>query len=363
MKIDFTNLSRQYQAYKTSIDTEIQQVLNHSSYIMGESVSRLEEKLKAQCGAPYAIGCSSGTDALLLVLMALGIKSGDEVITSPFTFIASSEVIAFLGARPVFVDIDEKTYNLNPDLIEEKITSKTKAILAVSLYGQPVDMQTLNQIATKHNLVLIEDGAQSFGASLGAKKSCNLSEFATTSFFPSKPLGCYGDGGAVFCQNEEMASKIRSLLSHGQKRRYEHQYIGINARLDSIQAGILCAKIEGLNQEIKRRNEVAEHYSATLKGAITPFVALGCQSAFAQYSVRVQRREEMIEHLASHQIPTAIHYPKPLHLQEAFVYLGYKRGDFPIAERVSNEILSLPMNAFITKEEQDHIIEVFNQKA
>ena len=360
MKIDFINLSRQYQTYKTQIDFQIQNILKHTNFIMGQEIGDLEQELSRYTSSPYVIACSSGTDALILSLMALDLKSGDEVITSPFSFFASSEVIAFLGAKPVFVDIDEQTYNINPFLIEAKITKKTKAILPISLFGQVADMDRINEIAKAYNLSVIEDASQSFGAIYRGQKSCALSEFATTSFFPSKPLGCYGDGGAVFCQDENKAQKIRSLLKHGQSRRYHHQYIGLNARLDTIQAGILLAKLPFLEEEIQRRQEIALFYSQNLKNCITPFVQEVCRSVFAQYSIRVQNREKMIQKLAEKGIPTAVHYPLPLHLQKAFAYLGYKVGDFPVCERVCEEILSLPMSAFLTQEEQEYIIEHFN---
>lgn len=360
MKIDFANLSRQYQAYKTFIDQSIQKVLNSSSFIMGQEIMELEEALCSYTQAPHVIACSSGTDALILALMALDIGRGDEVITTPFSFFATAEAIAFLGAKPVFIDIDEQTYNLNPSLIEEKITSKTKAILPVSLYGQVGDMDAINAIASAYGLSVIEDASQSFGATYKGKKSCALSDFATTSFFPSKPLGCYGDGGAVFCICEEKAQKIRSLLKHGQSQRYIHQYIGMNARLDTLQAGILLAKLPFFDQEIHLRQRIASIYQNSLQNCILPYVAKDCKSVFAQYSIRVHNREKLVQKLKDRGIPTAIHYPLPLHLQEAFAYLGYQRGDFPVSEKVANEILSLPMNAFIESGEQEYIVECFN---
>ncbi|ANV97447.1 aminotransferase DegT [Helicobacter enhydrae] len=362
MKIDFANLQRQYQAYKAQIDLEINQVLQNSSYIMGESVGRLENALREYTQAHYAIACSSGTDALVLILMALGISRDDEVITTPFSFFATSEAIALVGAKPVFVDIDTRTYNLDVSLVPPAITPKTKAILAVSLYGQPCDMEALAKIACEHHLALIEDAAQSFGGSLGDRKSCNLSPFASTSFFPSKPLGCYGDGGAVFLRDEAIAHKVVSLLQHGQAGRYKHRYLGMNARMDSIQAGVLCAKLKYLDIEIRRRNEIAGRYSEGLENAVLPYVANGYLSAFGQYSVLVENRDRYIEHLKLCGIPTAVHYPTPLHLQEAFGYLGYQEGDFPVSERIAKRILSLPMNAFLEDREIDYIIQAFNQK-
>ncbi|WP_027327384.1 DegT/DnrJ/EryC1/StrS family aminotransferase [Helicobacter pametensis] len=361
MTIDFANLSRQYNLYKHQIDSEISYTLKQASFIMGEQVERLEIALAQYAQSPHVIACSSGTDALILALMAADIGVDDEVITTPFSFFASSEAIAFLGARPVFVDIDEHTFNLDPALIEDHITSKTKAILPVSLFGQVCDMETISHIAQKYDLLVIEDASQSFGASYKGKKSCALSDFATTSFFPSKPLGCYGDGGAVFCQRKDDADKIRALLKHGQIRRYVHKYIGLNARLDTLQAGILLAKLPFLDAEILKRQEIALRYCDALKDCILPSIGEKCKSVFAQFSIRTKHREILSATLKKRGIPTAIHYPIPLHLQEAFAYLGYKRGDFPVSEKVADEILSLPMNAFLTEVEQEYIITHFNQ--
>lgn len=355
--MDFTNLQSQYQLYKTQINEEIQKVLDSSSYIAGESIARLERGLSEFCNAPYAIACSSGTDAIVLALLACGVQRDDEVITTPFTFIATAEAIAFLGAKPVFVDIFEDTYNLNYHLIEQSITPKTKAILPVSLYGQVCDLKPINEIAKAYNLTVIEDGAQSFGGKYHGEYSCSLSKLATTSFFPSKPLGCYGDGGAVFTQDEDLALKVKSLLSHGQKKRYVHQYIGMNARMDSLQASILCVKLQHFKDEIAKRQEVAKYYDAHLQGVITPKIQEGNESVYAQYSIRTSHRDELSAYLKERAIPTAVHYPMPLHLQEAFAYLGYKEGDFPVSEKVSKEILSLPMSAFITQEEQREVVE------
>ena len=358
MKIPFIDLHKQYLKYKKEIDKQIAEVLESSIYIGGEKVTLLEEKLAEFTGSKKAIVCSSGTDALLLSLMALGIKSGDEVITTPFTFIATAEVIALLGATPVFVDIDEKTYNIDPKKIEEKITKNTKALLPVSLYGQPADMDEINQIAKKYDIKVIEDGCQSFGATYKDKKSCNLSDIGCTSFFPSKPLGCYGDGGAVFTNDEELALKIKMLLNHGQNERYKHKYIGINGRLDAIQAAVLLVKLRYFQDEVKQREEIGNRYTKLLKDSsiITPFVKDDRSSVYAQYSIRVKKRDQIIHHLNKQGIPTAVHYPMPLHLQECFKYLGYKEGDFEVAEKVSKEIMSLPMSPFLDKNDQDSII-------
>ena len=360
MKIDFAKLQDQYQLYKTEIDEAIHAVLNKSNYIMGEEVNQLEESLQEFTKAKYAITCSNGTDALLLAMMALNIKPGDEIITTPFTFIATAETISFLGAVPVFVDIDEKTYNINPDLIEEKITSKTKAIIPVSLYGQPANMQKIKDIATKHNLKVIIDGAQSFGSTFNGLTDSNLGDISTTSFFPAKPLGCFGDGGAVFTNNEEYALKMKQLRVHGQNKRYHHKYIGMGGRLDTLQAAILNIKLKYYPKDLALRQDVAAKYTEVLKSKtnlILPFVNENATSAWAQYSVRVKNREKVQSSLKEEGIPTAVHYPMPLHLQECFKYLGYMEGDFPLSEAVAKEIMSLPMNPYLTDEEIDYISE------
>lgn len=358
--MDFINLQGQYQKYKTEIDQQIHEVLDTSSYIMGPKIAQLEENMAKFTGSKHAIMCSSGTDALLLALMALDIKAGDEVITAPFTFIATAEMIAFIGAIPVFVDIDEKTYNIDISQIEAKITSKTKAIMPVSLFGQVADMDVVNAIAIKHNLKVIEDAAQSFGAEYNGKKSCNLSDIGCTSFFPAKPLGCYGDGGAVFTNDDELANKIRIILNHGQTQRYIHSHIGINGRLDAIQAVVLDIKLKYYDDEIAKRQEIAKKYNNTLKDVVIPFVGETNLSVWAQYCIRVNDREAMLKKCADRGVPTGVYYPIPLHLQEVFSYLGHKSGDFPITEKVSKEIMALPMSAFLTEEEQNYVIEVVN---
>lgn len=360
MKINFIDLQGQYQKYKHEIDKEIHEVLDTSMYIGGK-VKTLEENLAKYVGCKHAIACSSGTDALLLALIALNIKEGDEVITTPFTFIATAEMIAFVGAKPVFVDIDKKTYNIDVSKIEEKITSKTKAIMPVSLFGQISDMDKINEIAKRHNLTVIEDAAQSFGAEQKGKKSCNLSNIACTSFFPAKPLGCYGDGGAIFTNDDELAKKIRILLNHGQTERYVHSHIGMNGRLDAIQASILNVKLKYYKEEITKRQEIAKKYSKNLKNVTTPFVESENLSVWAQYCIRVKNRDEVIEKCKERGIPTAIYYPIPLHLQEVFKYLNYKEGDFPITEKVSLDIMALPISAFLTDKEQNYIIEAMNE--
>jgi len=362
MKIDFANLQYQYQLYKEEIDSSIQKVLDNSNYIMGQEVRELEENLCNFTGAKNSITCSSGTDALLLAMMALDIKPGDEIITTPFTFIATAETIALMGAVPVFVDIDEKTYNIDASKIEEKITSKTKAIIPVSLYGQPSDIDAIQAIATKHNLKIVIDGAQSFGSSFNGITDSNLGNISTTSFFPAKPLGCFGDGGAVFTNDNILAKKIKSLRVHGQSKRYHHKYIGMGGRMDSIQCAVVDVKLKYYKKDLKLRQEVAEKYTEALKDkdVVLPFVDKRATSAFAQYSIRVRDRDAVQYKLKEQGIPTAIHYPMPLHLQECFDYLGYKKGDFPISEMVSTEIMSLPMNPYLEDYEIEFICKTIN---
>ena len=358
MKIDFANLAYQHNLYKDEIESAILKVARNWNFIMGDDINMLENKLQDYLKVKHAISCANGTDALLLALMALDIKHGDEVITTPFTFIATAEMIALLGGKPVFVDIDERTYNIDASKIEAAITSKTKAIVPVSLYGQPADMDMISEIAKKNSLKVIVDGAQSFGATFNGIKDLALGDIATTSFFPAKPLGCYGDGGAIFTNNDILAEKIRSLRVHGQSKRYHHKYIFIGGRLDTIQAAVLIAKLEHYEKDLKLRQQVAANYTKALKdkkNIVLPYIENRATSAWAQYSIRIEDRNIVQEKLKEKNIPTAIHYPMPLHLQECFKYLGYKEGDFKVAEKVSNEILSLPMNPYLCYEEIEYI--------
>lgn len=357
--IDFANLKKQYYLYQSELEEEMDKVLNNTSYIMGDAVQELEENLQKFTGVKYAITCSSGTDALLLAMMALDIKPGDEIITTPFTFIATAETIALLGAIPVFVDIDEKTYNIDPSKIEEKITKKTKAIMPVSLYGQPADIDAIQTIADKHSLKVIIDGAQSFGSTYKGKTDSNLGDISTTSFFPAKPLGCFGDGGAVFTNDDALAKKMKTLRVHGQSKRYHHKYIGMGGRMDTIQCAIVNVKLKYYKKDLALRQDVAQKYTISLKdkNLILPHVEKNNTSAWAQYSVRVKNRDKVQAKLKEQGIPTAVHYPMPLHLQEAFEYLGYTKGNFPTSELVSNEIMSLPMNPYVNDKEINYINE------
>jgi len=297
--------------------------------------------------------------------MALDIKPGDEVITTPFTFIATAETIAFLGAVPVFVDIDDNTYNIDPSKIEAAITKKTKAIIPVSLYGQPADINEIRDIADKNNLKVIIDGAQSFGSTYKSKTDSNLGDISTTSFFPAKPLGCFGDGGAVFTNDEALAEKVRSLRVHGQSKRYHHKHIGIGGRMDTMQAAVLNVKLAYYPKDLALRQGVAEKYTQLLDSKsdniIKPTIKDDCTSAWAQYSIRVKNRDRVQTDLKEQGIPTAVHYPMPLHLQECFLYLGHKKGDFPVAELISNEIMSLPMNPYLQDDEIEYITEGLTQ--
>jgi UDP-2-acetamido-2-deoxy-ribo-hexuluronate aminotransferase len=357
MKIDFANLQLQYQTYKDKIDSNIHKILNKSNYILGEEVDILEQELQNFTGAKYAIACSSGTDALLLALLVLDIQPGDEIITTPFTWISTAEMMALIKAKPVFVDIEPDTYNIDANLIEAAITKKTKAIMPVSLYGQPADMDVIQAIADKHNLKVIVDGAQSFGSTYNNKTDSNLGDISTTSFFPSKPLGCYGDGGAVFTNNVEYANKTKLLRVHGQNKRYHHKYIGIGGRLDTIQAAILLAKLPNFKKELKDRQKVADHYTSGLSKILqTPVIKSNRSSAWAQYTLRVKNRDFLQIKLQENGIPTSVFYPIPLHLQECFQYLHHQQGDFPISEKASNEVMSIPMNPFLTNEQLDFVV-------
>jgi UDP-2-acetamido-2-deoxy-ribo-hexuluronate aminotransferase len=357
--MDFIDLKSQYRAYQDEIDAAVRGVMSSAQFIMGPEHEKLEHALSAYVGCAHTLACSSGTDALLLALMALEIGPGDEVITPPFTFIATAEAIAFVGAKPVFVDIDAGDFNIDSSLIEAAITPKTRAIMPVSLYGQCADMAAINAIADRHNLAVIEDGCQSFGATYKGRRSGNLCTIGTTSFFPSKPLGAYGDGGAVFTSDRQLADRIRQLRNHGQSARYEHTLIGMNGRLDAMQAAILNVKLRHFDGELERREALRQRYDRALgsAGVMVPQVLDDRTTVCAQYSIRSRDRAGLIGHLTEAGVPTAVHYPKPLHLQPAFGGLGYRAGDFPVSEQVSSEVLSLPFSPFLTEADQDRVIE------
>ena len=353
--MQFIDLVAQQDRIKDKLNANIQKVLAHGQYILGPEVHELEEKLSAYTGAKYCITCANGTDALQIAQMAFGIGSGDEVITPGFTYIATAETVAVLGAKPIYVDINPKTYNLDVEQLEAAITPRTKAIIAVSLYGQCADFDAINAIAAKYNIPVIEDAAQSFGASYKGKKSCNLTTVACTSFFPSKPLGCYGDGGAIFTNDEALATVIRQIARHGQDRRYHHIRVGVNSRLDTLQAAILLPKLEILDDEMQARQRVAEMYSQlfTAAGITTiPFVEAHNQSAWAQYTIQVDNRDEVQAKLKEQGIPTAVHYPIPLNKQPA---VADSNAVLPVGDAVAERVMSLPMHAYMTYENQKEI--------
>jgi UDP-2-acetamido-2-deoxy-ribo-hexuluronate aminotransferase len=384
MTIPFIDLKTQYQALKPQIQERINRVLDHGQYIMGPEVQELEDKLATYTGSKHCITVASGTEALLISLMALGIKPGDEVITTPFTFVATAEVIVLLGAKPVFVDIEPDTCNIDASKIEEKITTKTKAIMPVSLYGQPADMDEINAIAARHgNIPVIEDAAQSFGATYKGKKSCNLSTIGCTSFFPSKPLGCYGDGGAIFTNDDSIAQACKEIRVHGQSARYVHTRVGVGGRMDTLQCAILLAKLERFDWEIEQRIKVAQRYTELLTSTRGPSgetpssrgpagaVAIHPSqihpitirpdrtSVYAQYTLICSDREAIQEKLKQANIPTAIHYPVPLNEQEAYKHLCCPDCT-PIASRLAKQVMSLPMAPDLTLSKQERILSSLN---
>lgn len=360
--IEFIDLQTQQARIKDKIGAGIQRVLAHGQYILGPEVAELEEKLAAFVGAKYCITCANGTDALQIAQMALGIGPGDEVITPGFTYIATAETVALLGAKPVYVDIDPRTYNLDPQLLEAAITPRTKAIIPVSLYGQCADFDAINAIAKKYGIPVIEDAAQSFGASYKGKRSCNLTTIACTSFFPSKPLGCYGDGGAIFTNDEELAKIIRQIARHGQDRRYHHIRVGVNSRLDTLQAAILLPKLEIFAEEIELRNLVAQRYTELLSEAgisSTPFVESHNVSAWAQYTVRVENRDQVQQQLKEAGIPTAVHYPIPLNKQPA---VADACVSLPVGDEMAGNVMSLPMHPYIEIDNQQYIVSAIMER-
>ena len=351
-------LKKQQNFIKEDIDRRVATVLEHGRYINGPEVREIENLLADYCGTDYAIACGNGTDALQISLMSLETNLGDEIITTPFTFIATVEVILLLKLTPVFVDIDPETYNIDPHKISEKITSKTRAILSVSLYGQPSDMDAINKIASQNNLIVIEDAAQSFGATYKGKKSCGLSDMAITSFFPSKPLGCYGDGGMIFTSNKKLANQCRIIANHGQKERYQHIRVGLNSRLDSIQAAILLSKMSLFEEELKLRQEKGAFYTDKLKDIVkTPTIKNDRTSVYAQYTILAHHRKSFCKMLLEQSIPTAIHYPIPVHKQPLFNNSSIITPSFPIAEEISKKVVSLPMHPYLEEKDQRRIIE------
>ncbi|WP_061239641.1 DegT/DnrJ/EryC1/StrS aminotransferase family protein [Ectopseudomonas composti] len=358
--IEFIDLKKQQALIKDKIDANIQRVLAHGQYILGPEVAELEEKLAAFVGAKYCISVANGTDALQIAQMALGVGPGDEVITPGFTYIATAETVALLGAKPVYVDIDPRTYNLDPQLLEAAITQRTKAIIPVSLYGQCADFDAINAIAARHGIPVIEDAAQSFGATYKGKRSCNLTTIACTSFFPSKPLGCYGDGGAIFTNDDELAKVMRQIARHGQDRRYHHIRVGVNSRLDTLQAAILLPKLEIFPRELERREQVAHDYSRLLgdAGIAAPFVETHNCSAWAQYTVQVAGRDKVQESLKAAGIPTAVHYPIPLNRQPA---VKDDAACLLVGDAIAERVMSLPMHPYLDDSSQRVIIQTLQE--
>jgi UDP-2-acetamido-2-deoxy-ribo-hexuluronate aminotransferase len=349
--MEFIDLKSQYRALRSDVNARIQRVLDHGQYIMGPEVAELEQRLAAYTGARHCITVSSGTEALVISLMALGIGRGDEVITTPFSFIATAEAIVLLGATPVFSDIDPATCNLDPTLVEAKITARTRAIMPVSLFGQTADMDAINAIAWRHDLAVIEDAAQSFGATYNGRRSCNLSTVGCTSFFPSKPLGCYGDGGAIFTSDDKLAAAMREIRVHGQSRRYVHTRVGVGGRMDTLQCAIVLAKLERFEWELAQRVRVAAAYDALLSGkADLVSRTRDRTSVFAQYTVVLEERDRIQAILHDAGIPTAVHYPVPIHMQPAYGS-WCSPEDAPVAMAMAGKVLSLPMGPYLADEE------------
>lgn len=369
--MEFVDLKSQYKKLKTEIDANIQKVLNHGHYLMGPEVAELEQQLAEYVGVKNCITCANGTDALHMVLMAWGIKKGDAVFVPTFTFMSTAEVVSLAGATPVFTDIDLKTFNIDAASLEKQIEKviaegklKPKAVIPVDLFGQPADYSKILPVAKKYNLLVLEDGAQGFGGDINGKKACSFGDAATTSFFPAKPLGCYGDGGAIFTDDDKLAELLVSIRIHGKgKEKYDNVRIGLNSRLDTIQAAILLPKLKAFKDyELLKRNEVAAVYTKGLKEKyVTPTVLHGFTSSWAQYTLlldNAQQRTELQAKLKDAGVPSMVYYPKCLHQQTCYAELGYKTGDLPNAERASQGVLSLPMSPWIKKEEQEKVIEI-----
>ncbi|NKN33911.1 DegT/DnrJ/EryC1/StrS family aminotransferase [Marichromatium bheemlicum] len=366
--MQFIDLKTQHARIEQDVRSRIDAVLSHGQYIMGPEVQALEEELAAFVGVEHCVGVSSGTDALLAAMMALEVGRGDEVITTPFTFIATAEMIALLGARPVFVDIDPVTYNIDPNALEDAITGRTRAIMPVSLYGQCADMDAVNAVAEAHNLAVIEDAAQSFGATYKGKRSCGLSTIGCTSFFPAKPLGAYGDAGACFTNDSELARQLREVRNHGQSRRYYHPRLGINGRLDTMQAAVLQSKLTIFPDEVEARGRLGARYSELLcargagttaepgeSGVLTPSIVPGNTSVYAQYTLQVPDRETVAAALKARDIPTAVHYPVPLNEQPVFHVPGAPAT--PVSAEVAAHVISLPMHPYLTDEVQREVVD------
>ncbi len=359
--MEFIDLKTRLATMRGALDERVAAVFEHGRYILGPEVAELEEALAQYVGVKHCVGVASGTDSLLIALMALKVGPGDEVITVPYTWISSAEVIALAGATPVFVDIEEKTWNMDPTLLESAITERTKAIMPVGIYGQTADMDPINEIAARHKLPVIEDAAQSFGATYRGKKSCALSQIGSTSFFPSKPLGGFGDGGALFTDDDDLAEIFRQIRVHGQAGKHYHPIVGLNGRLDTLQAAMLLTAIEYFPAEIKQRQQIAAQYDAlfsetNLPGVELPQISGNSTSVYAQYTICSRERDALHEKLKAADVPSVAYYSKPLHLQPVFENLGHQCGDFPVTESVAATSLSLPMSAYLTEKDQIKVV-------
>ena len=359
MQIQMVDVVGQYLTIKSEIDSAIHRVLDSGQFIQGNDVGELECEIAGYLGTRFAIACASGTDALQIALMALEIRPGDEVITTPFTFVATAETIALLGARPVYVDIDPQTFNIDPALIERAITPRTKAIIPVHLYGQPADMDPILSLARAHEIAVIEDAAQALGASYRERKVCTMGQISCISFFPSKNLGCFGDGGMMVTDDPALAERLRVIASHGSRVRYYHDLVGVNSRLDTLQAAILRVKLPHLDAWNERRCQAATIYAELLAGTevLPPFVADYSGHIYHQYTLRVPRRDDLAASLRAGGVPHAIYYPVPLHLQKAYEAAGYARGDFPVAERAAADVISLPMHSELRPEQIEFVVD------
>ncbi|MCC2625418.1 MAG: aminotransferase DegT [Burkholderiales bacterium] len=357
--MDFIDLKSQYKRIKDDVLKEINQVLDSGQYIMGGKVKELETILANYANVKHCVGVADGTTALLIALMALNIKSGDEVIVPAFTFIATASQVVLLGAKPIFVDVDARTFNLDPNKLESAITSKTKAIIPVSLFGMCADIDAINTIAAKHKIAVIEDAAQSFGATYKGKRSSGLTTIATTSFFPSKPLGAYGDAGACFTNDDALATAMSQIRVHGQDRRYHHVMLGINGRLDTLQAAILLAKMRIFEDELIKRAQIGKRYTELLKDSncLTPVVTNGCSHVYAQYTIITKNRDKLINDMQDAGIPTSVHYPLSLHQQPALAAY-YQGQDLSVSESLAASVISLPMHPYLDVATQDKIVEV-----
>jgi UDP-2-acetamido-2-deoxy-ribo-hexuluronate aminotransferase len=357
--MQFIDLKSRHKLIGDKINARIQKVMDHGQFILGPEVRELEQKLAEYTGSKHCVTVSSGTDSLLISLMALSVGAGDEVITVPYTWISTAEVVALLGAKPVFVDIRPDTWNMDEVKVEAAITAKTKAIMPVSIYGQCSDMDAVNEVAKKYHLPVIEDAAQSFGATYKGKKSCNLSTIGSTSFFPSKPLGCYGDGGALFTNDDELAEKFHWIRVHGQERKHHHPILGLNGRMDTLQAAILLEILDVFRDEVVKRQNLGQAYSSALadvEGLTAPMIGEYNTSVYAQYTILSEQRIKIQQSLKENDIPSVSYYSVPLHLQPVFKNLGHKEGDFPVAEKVANQCLSLPMSPYLSEDDQTKVI-------